>query len=944
MFNLNNIKMKPKLITLFLLVGLVPLVIVGWWGSRLSENALMTKSFAQLDGVRTIKQAQIDKFFTERQGDMQVLTETVSTLRKEAFNNLTAIRESKKSQIERFFAERLGDAQVLADNPFTLEAFKALDAALDAGGGTESGNFVGRTNEQYDAPASYKTVHDKYFPTFKYYMQQYGYYDIFLMSPDQGDTSFTVTKEADFGVRAANVDSSLRDVWQIAAKEGKASLSDTKPYTPSAGAPALFVATPIKDGGEVVGVVALQISIDVINAIMGERSGMGETGEAYLVGPDQLMRSDSFLDPTNHTVVASFADPTKGKVDTEASKAAVAGQTDAKVILDYNNNPVLSSYTSIDIGETTWGLLAEIDVAEAFCPKDLEGEYFFKKYTDAYGYYDLFLMNPDGYVFYTVAQEADYQTNMLTGAYKDSGLGKLTNDVLRTKVFGLADFAPYAPSNNEPCGFIAQPVVHNNEVELVVALQLSLDAINDIMKERSGMGETGETYLIGSDMLMRSDSYLDPQNHTVMASFANPTKGKVDTEGARAALKGETNSKIINDYNGNPVLSSYAPLDLFGTQWAILAEIDLAEVRIPVVSLQYTILIVSLIAILIVVCIALFVSMGIANPLNSMMAMLKDIAEGEGDLTKTLNVTGKDEVGGVASWFNIFVGKIKDLIVEISQSSEQVASSSEELSASAQSLASSATEQASSLEETSAALEELVSSVEQNTENSQSANEIAQKAAQDAELGGKAVSETVEAMKQIADQIAIVDDIADQTNLLALNAAIEAARAGEMGKGFAVVAVEVRKLAERSQQAAKEISGLAKHSVTGAEKSGELIKQIVPDIQKTAQLVQGITNTCQEQSNTTDQIRQAVGTLDQVTQQNSATSEETAASSEELSSQAINLQEIVSRFKTDGGAPMKSRPLPSLEQHHAHAEVPRLPEPEMMDDDKQKGDSEFHEF
>ncbi len=374
----------------------------------------------------------------------------------------------------------------------------------------------------------------------------------------------------------------------------------------------------------------------------------------------------------------------------------------------------------------------------------------------------------------------------------------------------------------------------------------------------------------------------------------------------------------------------------------LTTDSELADEAISeLIMLQRILLVIGLV---LASVIAWYVSKLITVPLNRMLAMLKDIAEGEGDLTKKLDVSGKDEVGNVASWFNVFVGKIRDLVGEISQSSEQVASSSEELSASAQSLASSATEQAASLEETSASLEELITSVEQNTQNAQSANEIAQKAAQDAESGGKAVSETVEAMKQIADQIAIVDDIADQTNLLALNAAIEAARAGEMGKGFAVVAVEVRKLAERSQQAAKEISGLAKNSVTGAEKSGELIEQIVPDIQKTAQLVQGITNTCQEQSNTADQIRQAVGTLDQVTQQNSATSEETAASSEELSSQAITLQEIVSRFKFHDGAPTQGRPISSLEPHHAHAQVPRLPEPDAIDNDKHKGDQEFHEF
>ena len=181
-----------------------------------------------------------------------------------------------------------------------------------------------------------------------------------------------------------------------------------------------------------------------------------------------------------------------------------------------------------------------------------------------YGYYDLFLINPDGYVFYTVAQESDYQTNMVNGKYSSSGLGILVRKVLEKKEFGFADFEPYAPSNDEPAAFIAQPVLHQGGVEIIVALQLPLEGVNNIMQERTGMGKTGETYLVGEDKLMRSDSFLDPENHSVIASFANPNLGSVDTEAAREALAGTEDAKIVIDYNGNPVLSAYTPIHPFG--------------------------------------------------------------------------------------------------------------------------------------------------------------------------------------------------------------------------------------------------------------------------------------------------------------------------------------------------------------------------------------------
>lgn len=293
----------------------------------------------------------------------------------------------------------------------------------------------------------------------------------------------------------------------------------------------------------------------------------------------------------------------------------------------------------------------------------------------------------------------------------------------------------------------------------------------------------------------------------------------------------------------------------------------------------------------------------LGNALNDMVVKLNEVSKtltsvARGDLTQSVNQKGE-----LADAVNQMSRDLNEVMMQIQSAAQQVAASSEELSSSAQNLSSSTTEQSSALEETSASIEELAASVEQNAKNSGDANDIIGKAAKDAAQGGRAVIETVDAMRKIAQTIAVVNDIADQTNLLALNAAIEAARAGDMGKGFAVVAVEVRKLAERSQQAAKEISELAANSVTRAETAGGLIQQIVPDIQHTAKLMEEINMTCQEQTSGANQIRQAITSLDQVTQENSSSSEETASASEELDSQAQFLQQLVGRFKISGQQP-----------------------------------------
>jgi methyl-accepting chemotaxis protein len=242
------------------------------------------------------------------------------------------------------------------------------------------------------------------------------------------------------------------------------------------------------------------------------------------------------------------------------------------------------------------------------------------------------------------------------------------------------------------------------------------------------------------------------------------------------------------------------------------------------------------------------------------------------------------------------VAKLKEVVQEVQNAADNVASGSLELSDTAQQMSQGATEQAASAEEISSSMEEMASSIRQNTDNSMQTEKISVKSSVDAKDGGKAVTQTVAAMKEIASKIGIIEEIARQTNLLALNAAIEAARAGEHGKGFAVVASEVRKLAERSQSAAGEISTLSTRSVAVAEQAGEMLTKMVPDIQKTAELVQEITASSKEQDTGAEQINKAIQQLDQVIQQNASASEEMAATSEELSGQAEKLQHSISFF------------------------------------------------
>ena len=613
MMRFKDISMQPKLITLMLLIGVIPLAVVAWLSTESAKEKLLEASYNQLTSMREVKRSQIERFFDEREGDLKVLAETATTLMEEAFNSLEGLRSSKKLHIESYFNDRLGGSlNALKNSPLTSIAVQEFQQAFKRDNTGISGD-------------DWKQIHQRYHSWLKSNLDDNGYYDIFLISLE-GDVVYSVSAESDLGEnlkKGSLKNSGLADAFnQVITNGGSEFLgfADYKPYAPSNGDPAAFVAGAIKnENGAITGVAAIQISLEQINTILNSRAGLGETGEIYLVGPDYKMRSNSFLDPAGHSVKASFAGSVeKNGADTEAVRNAIKGKEGADIIIDYNGNPVLSAYAPVNVFGTRWAVIAEIDVAEAFVPVNANGDEYYKKYIELYGYYDLFLILNNGYVFYSAAKESDYKTNMVNGQYKNSGLGELTRRVIKSKKYAVADFAPYAPSNDEPAAFAAAPVMHpqDKELEMVVAVQLSLDAINTIMQEREGMGETGETYLVGSDKRMRSDSFLDPKGHSVIASFAGSVQSNgVDTEAANEALAGRRDAKVITDYNGNPVLSSYTSIEVGETRWALLAEIDEAEVMAPIEALVQNILMIALIFIAVIVMIAFLVARTITNPI-----------------------------------------------------------------------------------------------------------------------------------------------------------------------------------------------------------------------------------------------------------------------------------------------------------------------------------------
>ncbi len=367
---------------------------------------------------------------------------------------------------------------------------------------------------------------------------------------------------------------------------------------------------------------------------------------ALAVSIVSISSSKDALVKTSYNALTSARDGKKKQIETFFSERI----GDIRVLAKSSNvfelvNDLESLDSKIDIDPN-----GKFPVNDPLVKKITESyDEFFQNYVKEYGYYDIFLINPkNGQVLYTQAKEADYGENLKTGYLKNSGLGEVFTSTLANNRATFVDMKPYAPSNNAPAMFIGMPVKMEGRVSAVLVFQISDRAINNIMQFRAGYGDSQEDYLIGSDKLMRSDSYLDPKGHSLLASFAGGAK--VDTEAGNMALNGKTDTKIIIDYNGNPVLSAFAPIKIGqDLDWAILSEIDEAEVMITPNKIQTQIIIISLILLTVIVIAAVLL---INNLVVKRLVAFQEGLEGffdylnrKSDSVKPLDTDSHDEIG-----------------------------------------------------------------------------------------------------------------------------------------------------------------------------------------------------------------------------------------------------------------------------------------------------------
>ena len=512
------------------------------------------------------------------------------------------------------------------------------------------------------------------------------------------------------------------------------------------------------------------------------------------------------------------------------------------------------------------------------------------------GYYDIFLFDADGDLVYTVFKELDYATNLMTGQWSGTDLGNAFRAAWNSTTAGeqaFFDFAPYDPSHGAPASFIATKVLDANGRPLgVLAFQMPIDRINAVMQNSAGMGESGETYIVGADNLMRSDSRFSEESTILQL--------EVDSETVGLALAGGNGVEDVLDYRGILVKSAYDSLEFLGVTYVMLAEIDVAEIMAPVDELRTFLLIAGLIIVLVVTVVGVVFGRSITRPIGRMTAAMGQLADGDHGI-EVPGLERGDEIGGMAAAVQVFKDNaIKVVAMEAEQEEARkqaeaekralmnkmaddfeagagdvirlVASASTEMLTAAESLSATAeetsqqstavaaaSEQASTNVQTvSSAAEELSSSVEEISRQVAESTRITAEAVKEAESTNEQIQGLAGTADKIGEVVGMITEIAEKTNLLALNATIEAARAGDAGKGFAVVAEEVKNLANQTAKATEEIGQQITAIQTKTNDSVGSIKGISDVIGRVNEITATIAAAVQQQGAATQEIARNV--------------------------------------------------------------------------------------
>ena len=624
-----------------------------------------------------------------------------------------------------------------------------------------------------------------------------------------------------------------------------------------------------------------------------------EALEAFSTGYEEIITADDLNDEAIDQARKDLATYYTGEFATEFEKQTGTQAPTAALLENLPDQAAYLQYLYIRRNENPLGskeLLNAADDGSSYSAAHALYHPIFRNFLKRLGIYDFFLVDAEtGAIVYSVFKELDFATSLKNGSFSGTNFARSFQKALssgRRDAVAFADFETYLPSYQAPASFIAAPIHDGRDVRGVVVFQLPIDRMTAIIGETTGMGETGETYAVAADRLFRSQSRFTDELG-VGSTIINP-KIKVDTVAVRSALdEGETGTDTIRDYRDTDVLSSWRPVTIHrdargggkNVVWALISEIDQAEVLQPARSLlQFALTIFGITTIGV-----LLVSANIANRFTRVARQQATLVDGIVENTHAL--AGASE--------------------ELTSVSQQMSAGAEETTAQANLVSAAAEQVSGNTKLVSSSVENLLESIHEIAHSAQDAAAVARQSVEMAATASGTMDELGRSSNQIGQVVKVITNIAEQTNLLALNATIEAARAGDMGKGFAVVANEVKELARETAKATEDIGAKIEAMQLDTKSAVTAIGEITAVIEKIDLLQTKIATAVEEQSVTTNEISRNIGeatsgsteiaqNIVQVAQAAQSTAEgasNTQLSSQELARTAQDLQRLVDEYR-----------------------------------------------
>ena len=631
----NNRNLRFKLITLFLIVGLVPFAIAVFYSLQQTAKALEDQITAQLGSVRELKKIQITTYLQGLANNAETLDAAVKGFWEESTYKQAGLHNRKKLRIEQYFADLSKVINDFQNDPIVLESLKRQTAALSKGLDSaeyRQSSMATEKNLAFIEPLSSSR-------------------DLLLIDA-AGTVVFAMTKGAESGTNLKTGPLKTSGLARLFDKShNRVTIEDYSLYEP-VNDWAMFIGGPLMDNnGQYLGSLAIRLSRSVIDGLIQDRTGMGETFESYLIGRvgdnRAQLRSDRVI------VKGKVGDPKTG-TDVDAILSGKSGQ-EVKMG-EFDKLFKQTFYNPVQIADLQWGIItvgtAQQQITTGQQNQKGESGDFFHQFAKEYGIPDILLIEPDGVVFYSLARRPDYQSNLINGPYANSNLGRLFRKVRDAKRPGSIDFEVYSANSNEPSAFVASPIVSGGEVIMVVAFQVPTDSVNATMQERTGLGQTGDSYLVGPDLLPRSNSLQD-SGRNVKDSFANPKTKQVINDQVNQALAGKADLiEQYKDYRGLSVIGAFSFIEaLGGARWAVFAKVDTAEAFKPVAVLQNIMMMLAVVIAVVIAVLALLVANLLARPMVQMAQTITEIATNR-DLTLVAPVVNRDELGRMAAAFN----------------------------------------------------------------------------------------------------------------------------------------------------------------------------------------------------------------------------------------------------------------------------------------------------